>query len=84
MLNAYVGIASTHGLNVIHVERMETIRRVRQATAATDNCIGFWAVMPESEAQVVRFLLGAGEQDSALNYLSQFAREIGRILPLNH
>ena len=83
MLNAYVGIVSTHGLNAIHVERMDTVRRVRQTTAGTSDYIGFWAVMPESEALVVRFLLGAGEQNSALHYLSESARDIGRILPLD-
>jgi hypothetical protein len=84
MLNAYVGIVTTHGLKAIHVERMETIRRVRQSAAITSRFVGFWAVLPESEAQVIQFLLGEGEQDSALHYLSQTAREIGRILPLNH
>ena len=83
MLNAYVGIVSVHGLKAIHVEHVETMRHVRCLTAATDKCVGFWAVIPDSEVQVVRFLLGEGEQDSALHYLNQSARDIGRILPLH-
>jgi hypothetical protein len=80
MLNAYVGIVSREGLNVLHIERTDTVRRVRRAAGAGKG-IGFWAVIPESEAQVVRFLLGEGEQDSALRYLDQSARDMGRLLP---
>jgi 3-oxoacyl-(acyl-carrier-protein) synthase len=82
MHNAYVGIVSRSGLNVLHAERTDTMRHVRRSATA-GNGIGFWAVIPEAEAQVVRFLLGEGEQDSALRYLDQSAREIGRLLPLN-
>ena len=80
MLNAYVGIVSHRGLNVLHLEGLEAVRRVHRSTTA-GNCIGFWAVIPETDAQVVRYLLGEGEQDSALRYLDQSAREIGRLLP---
>ena len=80
MLNAYVGIVSRDGLNVFHVERTDTVRRVRHSAGAGMG-MGFWAVIPEAEAQVVRFLLGEGEQDSALQYLDRSAREIGRLLP---
>ena len=83
MLNAYVGIVSVHGLRTIHVEHVGSMKRVRTLTAGSKNCVGFWAVIPESEAQVVRFLLAEGEQDYALRYLSQSARDIGRILPLH-
>ena len=83
MLNAYVGIVSVHGLKAIHVERVETMQHVRRLAAGTGRCVGFWAVIPESEAQVVCFLLGEGEEDSALHYLNQSARDMGRILPLH-
>ena len=83
MLNAYVGIVSVHGLKAIHVEQVETMRHVRRLATMTDKCVGFWAVIPDSEFQVVRFLLGVGEEDSALHYLNLAARDIGRILPLH-
>jgi len=80
MFNAYVGIVSREGLNVLHLERADTVRHVGRSAGAR-NGLGFWAVIPEAEAQIVRFLLGEGEQDSALRYLDQSAREIGRLLP---
>jgi hypothetical protein len=83
MLNAYVGIASIHGLKTIHEEHVGSLKSVRTLATASPSWVGFWAVIPESEAQVVQFLLGEGEQDSALRYLSQSARDIGRILPLH-
>ena len=83
MLNAYVGIVSAHGLKAIHVEHMVTMLRVQNLAKLTRNFIGFWAVISESEAHVVHFLLSEGEQDSALHYLNQSAREIGPILPLH-
>jgi hypothetical protein len=83
MLNAYVGIVSVHGLRTIHVEHVGSMKRARTLAAASKSWVGFWAVIPESEAQVVLFLLAEGEQDSALRYLSQSAHDIGRILPLH-
>jgi hypothetical protein len=82
MFNAYVGLVSRGGLNALHVERTDTVRRVRRSATA-GNGVGFWAVIPEAEAQVVQFLLGEGEPDSALRYLNQSAREIGRLIPPN-
>ena len=57
---------------------------VAERGVGAENGIGFWVVILETDAQVVRFLLGEGEQNSALRYLDQSAREIGRLIPNHH
>ena len=86
MMRAYVGLASAQGLRAFHVERTESLRFVRRSALRLGNrpCVGFWAVVSEAEAQVVRILLQEGESETALRHLDSSARELGSVLPQNY
>jgi hypothetical protein len=83
MLNAYVGIASKHGLNAFRLERPDTLDWVRQSARGRTwpPRVAFWAVLSDREAFRISWLLDRGERREALRHLGQAAREIGRILP---
>ena len=82
MLQSYVGIASSHGLNALFVENAETLRLVgRAAPPAGQPRVGFWAVMLDQDARRVAALLREGERREALRLLDRTVQDIGRLFP---
>lgn len=81
MLRAYVGIASPHGLAVLHPERDDTLSAVERYVELNRLRVGFWAVLGEDDACSVRALFQRGHRREALALLDRSAKEIGRILP---
>lgn len=83
MLNAYVGIASKHGLSAFRLERPDT--RVWACRLAAGDArpprVAFWAVLPDQVAARISWLLLSGARREALHVLGRCAREVGRLLP---
>jgi len=82
MLQAYVGLASIHGLRTFQVERPDSLHFVcRSALRFGDKpCVGFWAVVSEADAHVVQELLEVGEARIAMRHLDTIAHDLGRVL----
>jgi hypothetical protein len=82
MLNAYVGIASKHGLAALRVERPDTLAWASRSVGARawPYRVAFWAVLPDQTAALISWLLARGESEDALQELCRSAREVGRIL----
>ena len=81
MLRGYVGIASPHGLAVLHPERDDTRSAVERYVELNRLRVGFWAVLGDDDACSVRALFQCGHRREALALLDRSAKEIGRILP---
>ena len=81
MLQAYVGVASSHGLAVIQPVRDDTLSLVRRCVQAGSQQVAFWVVLGDSEARIVRTLFLGGLRREALAFLDRSAKDIGRILP---
>lgn len=81
MLKAYVGVASSQGLSVLHPERDETLSYVCRCVQGDSDRVGFWAVLDETEARCVQALFAGGLRLDAMLFLDRSARDMGRILP---
>ena len=80
MLRAYVGIASPHGLAVLHPERDDTLWLV-ESWAGRGRRVGFWAVLCVTDADRVQTLFRNGYRQEALLVLDRCAKDMGRIVP---
>lgn len=82
-LEAKVGFASKHGLNVFYSEREETLEWVLSMAGKRVNPkrISFWAFVPDDEACRIAILLHRGQKNEALRLLDRAATDMGQILP---
>lgn len=85
MLNAYLGIVSPAGLDVMVPEHEHTLlflfRRLARSSRRRE--YGVWFVLPQTVADEVRWLLEAGEQSEALRWSQLGARDFGILFPEN-
>ena len=81
MLKAFVGIASDHGLAVLHPEGEETLSLIHRSTQAGTGRVGFWAVLGDTDARCVQVLLLAGHAREAMRVLDRSAKDMGSIVP---
>lgn len=84
MLEAYVGIISHRGLEVLFRENPRTMRllwnrslRTRRRTA----CI--WTVLPKHVGGKIHDAIRCGSPSTAMRYLCESSREMGRLVSLN-
>jgi hypothetical protein len=81
MFKAYVGIASSAGLAVLHPESDHTLSLVRSRVQGDFRQVAFWVVLEELEARTITALALGGLPKEALTFLDCTARHLGRILP---
>lgn len=83
MLNAYLGIVSSNGLDVMVPEHEHTLVFMlhRLAHRARRGECGVWFVLPQEVAGEVAWLLEAGERREALRWAQLAARDYGVLLP---
>jgi hypothetical protein len=83
MLNAYLGIVSPAGLDVLVPEHEHTLmflmRRLTRRSLRRE--CGVWFVLPQETAEEVRWLLEAGEPCEALRWSQLGARDFGVLVP---
>jgi hypothetical protein len=84
MLQAFIGIVSRQGLELICPEHPQTARFLRrrvQREAGKLAC--FWSVIPEEVVKPIQAALRRGQSAEALEFLQQQAREYGFFFPLD-
>jgi hypothetical protein len=82
MLQAFVGIVSREGLEVLCPEHPETIRFLsRRARRETGRVACIWSVIPEEAAAVIDAAVRQARFAEALMLMLQQAREYGSLLP---
>lgn len=83
MLNAYLGIVSPSGLDVMVPEHEHSLVFLLRRLGRRKNhreC-GVWFVLPQEVADEVRLLLDAGEASEALRWSELGARDFGILVP---
>lgn len=83
MLNAYLGIVSPAGLEMLVPEHEHTLpflmRRLGRRSCRRE--CGVWFVLPQETAEEVQWLLEAGESCEALRWSQLGARDFGVLVP---
>ena len=79
MFRALVGIVSAQGLDLLSHEGADSRRLMRRSLDGTR--VGFWAFVPEPDANHVQNIFAVGRRHDALRLLDDTAKQVGRILP---
>ena len=82
MLQAYIGIVSRRGLELLCPEHPQTIQFLqRRVQREQGQVAGIWSVLPEEGIRVVQATLALGHLQEALNALQTHARDCGLLPP---
>ena len=81
MPKAYVGVASPHGLAVLHLERDDTLCLVERWVRTGRRRVGFWVVLGDADADSVQALFRCGYRREALVMLDRCAKALVGHLP---
>ena len=82
MWQAYVGIVSRRGLEIVCSEQPETVRFLQRRVERTQGqALCFWSVAEHQAVAEVQAALASGDRKTALKLLDAAAREAGTILP---
>lgn len=83
MLKSYVGIVTRRGLESFFPEDDHVLRFLMRRTyrSRQSNAVCFWAVMEDSIADTIKFLLECGLPDEASLTLQYLATEFGTVCP---
>jgi hypothetical protein len=83
-MQAYIGIMSRQGVEVICREHPDTTAWLRrQAERIRGAAICFWSVIPEDDAAAIHFALEQGCRADAASLLRQRSRDMGALLPID-
>jgi hypothetical protein len=82
MLQAFVGIVSREGLEVLCLEHPQTVRFLsRRAQRESGRVACIWSVIPDEVVPVIDTALRQARFAEALLFMLQQAREYGLLLP---
>jgi hypothetical protein len=84
MLQAYVGIVTHQGLEILCCETPRTTRWLsRRVTRARRRAVCIWIVLPDEVGALIQEAIRCGFPSLAMRYLCESAREIGELVPLD-
>lgn len=82
MLQAYVGLISAHGMELICPEEAATIQFLwRRARRERGRVVCFWSVIPSECVPLIEKTLNVGHAKEALDLLQQLSRDYGVLIP---
>lgn len=82
MLQSYLGLASTNGLEIFCPEQPDIIHFLwRRARRRREPVVCFWAVVPDDVAEQIRVALHLSGNHEALDLLQRRCHEWGSLLP---
>lgn len=84
MLQSYLGLASSHGLEVFCPEQPHTVHFLwRRAQRIREPVVCFWAVVSADIAQQILVALHLGGNQEALDLLQRQSHDWGTLLPMD-